>query len=276
MWKDARKVIYNIEGLTEDKVYRDIVAEFIRDVPKCAKECFEYAFMEIMNNAIEHSGGTKAEVSLLIDDEQLAFTIKDDGIGIYTKVAEALNLDEKRYAILELAKGKFTTDPQSHTGEGIFFSSKCSDYFYLGSDGIEFITSPSAEKLEQTDMNYKGTSVAFRVNLNHKQTLQDLFKQYTDAPESYGFIKTIIPIKLLEYGDQSPIFVSRSQARRLLTRIERFKIVQLDFSGIETIGQGFADEVFRVFKSNHPDVELSPINCSEAVHQMIRHILEYR
>ena len=125
-------------------------------------------------------------------------------------------------------------------------------------------------------MNYKGTSVAFRVNLNQKQTLQDLFKQYTDAPESYGFIKTIIPIKLLEYGDQSPIFVSRSQARRLLTRIERFKIVQLDFSGIETIVQGFADEVFRVFKSNHPDVELSPINCSEAVHQMIRHILEYR
>lgn len=276
MWKETRKENYRIEGLTEDKVYRDIVIDFIRDAPKCARECFEYAFMEIMNNAIEHSGGMEVEVSLFLDEDWLVFIIKDDGIGIFTKVAETLKLEEKRYAILELAKGKFTTDPKSHTGEGIFFSSKCADYFYLGSDGIRFATKPKLEKLEQTEIVYKGTSVAFQVSLDHQQTLQDLFKQYTDAPESYGFIKTIIPIQLLEYGDKTPVFISRSQARRLLARIERFRVVHLDFSGIENIGQGFADEIFRVFRNNHPDVELAPVNCSEAVRQMIRHVLEYR
>jgi anti-sigma regulatory factor (Ser/Thr protein kinase) len=276
MWNETKKVTYKIEGLTEDKVYRDIVIDFIRDVPNPAKECFEYAFMEMMNNAIEHSGGTEVEISLFKDDYSAIFIIKDNGIGIFTKVAEALNLDEKRHAILELAKGKFTTDPKSHSGEGIFFSSKCADSFHLGSDGIRFITNPNEEKLEPEEKVFTGTCVAFRIKTCHTQTLQELFKQYTDAPESYGFIKTVIPIQLLEHGNEAPIFVSRSQARRLLTRIERFKVVHLDFTGIYTIGQGFSDEVFRVFKNNHPNVELVPINCSEAVYQMIQHVLEYK
>jgi anti-sigma regulatory factor (Ser/Thr protein kinase) len=275
MWHEIPKVTYRIEGLAEDKVYRDIVIDFIRDVPDPAKECFEHAFMEMMNNAIEHSGGTEAEVGLFNHGNVIGFVINDNGVGIFTKVSAALNLDEKRHAILELAKGKFTTDPKNHSGEGIFFSSKCADTFYLASDGISFITKQDSEKLVQTESVHIGTRVMFTITLDHKQTLQELFKQYTGAPDSYGFIKTVIPIKLLEHGDAKPVFVSRSQARRLLARIERFKVVHLDFSGIETIGQGFSDEVFRVFKSNHPDVELIPVNCSEAVHQMIRHVLEY-
>jgi anti-sigma regulatory factor (Ser/Thr protein kinase) len=272
----TQKAKYKIEGLAEDKVYRDIVKDFVRDAPEVAKECFEYAFMEMMNNAIEHSGGTEVTIILFDDNNSIGFAIKDDGVGIFTKVAEALNLDEKRYAIVELAKGKFTTDPKSHSGEGIFFSSKCGDLFALTSDGIRFVAESNSEKLEQTETAYEGTGVAFRVNLDHQQPLKNLFGQYTDAPETYGFIKTEIPIKLLEYGDDTPIFMSRSQARRLLVGIDRFKVARLDFSGIETIGQGFADEIFRVFKNSHPDVELVPINCSEAVHQMIRHALEYR
>jgi len=268
---------YRIEGLTEEKVYNEFVADFIRDIPMCAKNNFAYAFTEILNNAIEHSDGTTVKIFLSLNECVISFSVIDDGVGVFTKVAESLNLEDKRYAIFELAKGKFTTDPGSHSGEGIFFSSKCGDYFALESDGLIFGTHSTIESLyERTSNHYPGTTALFKIRANHQQSLAELFKQYTDAPDSYGFSKTSVPIRLLEYGDASPVFVSRSQARRLIARLERFEKVMLDFHGVDSIGQGFADEIFRVFQRNHPNVKLTPINCTEDVNQMIRHVVANR
>jgi len=272
---ETKHVTFDIEGLKEDKVYSEFVAGFIHDAPKCAKANFAYAFQEILNNAIEHSFGTKVNIMISRNESLLLFLIMDDGVGVFTKVAETLNLEEKRYAILELAKGKFTSAPDSHSGEGIFFSSKCGDSFVLESEGIVFCAIPDFESLQETVPTTSGTTVVFRIKTNHQQTMSELFKQYTDAPERYGFSKTSVPIKLLAYGDASPVFVSRSQARRLITRLERFEVVLLDFLGIESIGQGFADEIFRVFQNKHPNVKLTPINCTDEVNQMIQHVLEY-
>ena len=44
----------------------------------------------------------------------------------------------------------------------------------------------------------------------------------------------------------------------------------LDFEGIATIGQAFADEVFRVFAQAHPGVELVATHAVSDVQQMIR------
>jgi hypothetical protein len=51
--------------------------------------------------------------------------------------------------------------------------------------------------------------------------------------------------------------------------MDRFKTVILDFSEIQTIGQAFADEVFRVFANQHPDIELVPINANPEVIAMV-------
>lgn len=67
--------------------------------------------------------------------------------------------------------------------------------------------------------------------------------------------------------------VSRSQAKRLLARVDRFKTVLLDFSGIESVGQAFADEIFRVFRKQHPEVAILPCNANEAVERMINRAL---
>ena len=64
--------------------------------------------------------------------------------------------------------------------------------------------------------------------------------------------------------------VTRSQAKRLMLRVERFRTVVLDFAGVAGIGQAFADEVFRVFANAHPGVELVPMHATPAVQQMIR------
>jgi hypothetical protein len=55
-----------------------------------------------------------------------------------------------------------------------------------------------------------------------------------------------------------------------MQRIERFKTVVLDFASVSSIGQAFADEVFRVFANAHPGVELVPVHAVPVVQQMIR------
>jgi len=70
--------------------------------------------------------------------------------------------------------------------------------------------------------------------------------------------------------------MSRSQAKRVVTRVEKFKTVMFDFTGIETIGQAFADEIFRVFANSHPEIELYPINANPDVQAMINRALAMR
>jgi hypothetical protein len=48
--------------------------------------------------------------------------------------------------------------------------------------------------------------------------------------------------------------------------------VVLDFTGVDFIGQGFADEIFRVFALAHPGTRLIPVHCTETVEKMIAHV----
>ncbi len=75
-------------------------------------------------------------------------------------------------------------------------------------------------------------------------------------------------MRLAQYGDDK--LVSRSQAKRLIARFDRFKVVILDFEGVESLGQAFADEVFRVFGNRFPTIELSEVNANADVTRMIR------
>jgi hypothetical protein len=102
---------------------------------------------------------------------------------------------------------------------------------------------------------------------NTTRTVKKIFDQYTSG-ENYGFNKTVVPVKLIQYGNDK--LISRSQAKRLLARIELFKIVMFDFQEIDSIGQAFADEIFRVFANQHPDIELAPMHANAAVTQMIK------
>lgn len=90
---------------------------------------------------------------------------------------------------------------------------------------------------------------------------------YADVDE--GFIRTRIPIKEACISGEP---VARSQARRICNRLTEFKEVILDFDGVEIMGQGFADEIFRVYAAAHPQVILCPVNMEREVSRMIRHV----
>ena len=72
---------------------------------------------------------------------------------------------------------------------------------------------------------------------------------------------------MAQYGDDN--LVSRSQAKRILLRVETFKEVMFDFTGVSFIGQAFADEIFRVFPLTYPDVHLLVTNTTPEVQAMI-------
>jgi hypothetical protein len=111
-----------------------------------------------------------------------------------------------------------------------------------------------------------GTLVRMFLHNYTARTLKKVFDRFT-SDEDYGFTKTVVPVKLMRYGDDN--LISRSQAKRLLSRFDRFKVVVLDFSGVASVGQAFADEVFRVFRIKHPEVEIAILHASSEVKRMI-------
>jgi len=270
---DARQV-YDRAGLNEDRVWREEIAPHVADLPPNVRDIWHYAVTEMVNNAIDHSGSEKIGVGLVRDALNTSVYVADEGEGIFLKIQRAMNLYDPREAILELAKGKLTTDPVNHTGEGIFFSSKVMDAYVIRSGKLHFVHDDwGTDVLLERAADAPGTVVLMRLSNNSQRTLQEVFDQFA-APEEYTFSKTIVPVKLAQHEGEK--LVSRSQAKRLTLRFERFQKVVLDFAGVEEIGQAFADEVFRVFQQAHPGTKLLPVNLTPEVGKMVKRALGRR
>lgn len=228
---------------------------------------WEYGFTEMLNNAREHSQGTEVEITAQVRAGGTTVWIEDNGEGIFKRISRLCKLTDERQAILELAKGKLTTDPDNHSGEGVFFSSRAFDSFMIASGGLMFDHENGEEDyLLEGERERTGTLV-FMSHGNHTtRTIKEVFDEFS-VPDEYTFSKTVVPVKLARFGQEG--LVSRSQAQRLLARIDRFKVVLFDFSGVDSVGQAFADEIFRVYAKAHPEVDLSPIHATPQVQQMI-------
>lgn len=111
-----------------------------------------------------------------------------------------------------------------------------------------------------------GTTVVMTLDNGSARTTRGIFDEFA-APTEYTFAKTIVPMRLAQHEGEK--LVLRSQAKRVTMRFERFQTVVLDFAGVEEMGQAFADEIFRVFQASHPSLEMTPINMSEGVRNMV-------
>lgn len=255
---------------TEDFPWRTFVRPLLSNLPDNIISICQYGFTEMFNNAIDHSGGKSVWVSV----ERTAYNVKlivlDDGIGIFRKITQDFKLDDELQAILELHKGKLTSDPSRHTGEGIFFTSRMFDCFYILSEKLSFSHSLSNKDwLFEGGQPIKGTDIVMDIRISSKRTPQAVFNEFASIDHP-GFYKTIVPVRLARYGDEN--LVSRSQAKRVMARVDKFQEVLLDFNGINEIGQAFADEIFRVYRQANPQIHLIPINTNEAVEWMISRV----
>jgi anti-sigma regulatory factor (Ser/Thr protein kinase)/predicted transcriptional regulator len=122
----------------ENKIWNDSIGPLLTGLKDNVREICHYGFTEMLNNVIDHSASESADIRVTIDALVVRITIQDHGVGIWKKLQEAFHLDDPRHALLELTKGKLTTDPQRHTGEGIFFTSRMFDKFIIASDKLTF------------------------------------------------------------------------------------------------------------------------------------------
>ena len=253
----------------EDRIWRHVIRPLLVNLSDNVLRIGEYGLSEMINNVIEHSEGTKSTIHIEHSIPRLEFTVADNGVGIFNKIQRDIQLEDARHAILELSKGKLTTDPDHHTGEGIFFTSRMFDDFVILSEGLFFShDEPGDDWLIEHKQNVMGTTVRMGINPNTERNLQDVFNAYTSDDFEFDFTKTHVPVSLAIYDDEN--LVSRSQARRLLARFHQFKEVFLDFQDVETVGQAFADEIFRVFARNNPGIDIIAINTNPQIDGMIQ------
>lgn len=282
MAKDSPDLIVNIfkkrlknKSLEEHEVMDEIESRLpiileLKKQKENVHSIFYYAFSEMLNNAIEHSKSDYIDIEVILKKNNLKFTVNDYGIGVYKNIMKNRKLKSEMEAIQDLLKGKVTTAPHAHSGEGIFFTSKVADTFFLDSFGyaLDFNNLNNSIFLARPKKMKRGTEVTFSININSKRHLNDIFKKYTDSSGEgdYGFDKTEVRIRLYNIGG---VHVSRSQARRVLSGLEKFKSIILDFDKVPMVGQAFADEIFRVFRNSHPDIKMNSINTVDAVKFMI-------
>jgi anti-sigma regulatory factor (Ser/Thr protein kinase) len=262
-------------GLQEDVVWRERVKPLLKDVKDNVLLICAHGFTEILNNAIDHSQSSDVVINVEQNAMRIKLLIIDYGIGIFTNIKQKCGLDDIHHAILELAKGKLTTEPTKHSGEGIFFTSRMFDCFVIFADNIRFARKSEADWLFDKnvgDSEDKGTAVTMEIAMNATQTAKEVMDTYRAEFDAYGFSKTHIPLRLMECEGEK--LISRSQAKRLLKRADKFKEVVLDFNGITEIGQAFADEIFRVYRKANPQVHLYPINMEQPVLEMINRALK--
>jgi hypothetical protein len=269
---ETERVFSISPDLREHEVWREFARPQLDGVSPNVISICQYGFTEMVNNAIDHSEGGILHCIVARSPIKVVLRVHDDGVGILRKLKDSLNLDDERHAVLELSKGKLTTDPARHTGEGIFFSSRMFDTFSIISGNLFFTHRPDNSDwlLEDTD-RVDGTGVRMEIDPSTPRTTKDVLDRYTSRGDDYLFTITHVPVGLARYGDEN--LVSRSQAKRLMARVEKFREVVLDFSGVNTIGQAFADEIFRVFQQQHPDVRLRWFNANNDVETMIKRAL---
>ena len=255
------------KGVAEDIIWLQDIRPQLGKLPDNVMNIWDYCFTEMFNNVIDHSSGSLVVVRVSKSAVNTRIEIQDDGVGIFKKIQKQLDLSDERHAVLELAKGKFTTDPANHTGEGIFFSSRACDDYGIFSGGVYFSHEFGKKEdwILETD-GLQGTTVIMKLNNHTSRRLKKVFNEYATV-DGFGFNKTVVPVKLAQYGDD--LLVSRSQAKRVLNRVDRFKTVLFDFTGVDSVGQAFADEIFRVFATQHPDIEIVDIRANKEVSNMI-------
>ena len=259
---------YALAGLQEDLPWQRDFAPFFELAPNVARIA-QHAFSELLNNAVDHSGGSQVTVSMRQTALHLQLLVSDDGCGLFGRIRQAFDIAEPTLAMLELSKGKLTSQPERHAGHGLFFTSRLADVFDLHANEQAFQYRGWERRHWHSGrpMARQGTSVYLAIALDSPRTLDEVLRAHSGDAGGYAFEVTQVPLQLMT-GAQTGL-ESRAQARRVALRLQRFRRAELDFSGIADLGHGFADELFRVFGRTHPGVDLVPVGMAPRVAAMV-------
>jgi anti-sigma regulatory factor (Ser/Thr protein kinase) len=262
---------YTLSGLQEDVPWSRDFAPFFQ-LPPHVRQMTQHAFVELLNNAIDHSEGASVTVSLRQTPSHVQLLVSDDGRGLFDKIEAAFDIDDPHLAIFELSKGKLTSEAKRHTGRGLFFTSKLADVFDLHANEVAFQQRgwETSGWRPARALKRRGTSVYAAIALDTPRSLETVLNAWSLDGAGVGFDRTVVPVRLMTSPEVG--LESRAQARRVASRLGEFQRAEIDFDGIDRIGHGFADELFRVQAADHPRLDLQPVNMTAAVAAMVRSV----
>ena len=267
---------YALDGLQEDEPWRRDFAPCF-DLPPAVQRMAQHAFTELLNNADDHSGGGAVTVSMRQTPLQLQLLVSDDGCGLFDRIAQSFAIDDPQLAMLELSKGKLTSCPERHSGQGLFFTSRLADVFDIHANAAAFQCRAWERRRWRAGRPAarSGSSIYLAISLDTTRTLDAVLRAHSASRADYRFERTVVPLHLMDGGAAAAgnaVLASRAEARRALALLPQFRHVEIDFAGVSEIGHGFADEMFRVFSSQHPALELVPVGMNPNVTAMVASI----
>jgi biotin operon repressor/anti-sigma regulatory factor (Ser/Thr protein kinase) len=266
-------MIRKLKGLHEEDVFSEteLRMNLKKLLPNNVHSIAYYAFTEMLNNAIDHSDSDQVDIKMQLSSRLFQFQIRDYGVGVFKNVQQGFGLDSEFEATQHVFKGKQTTAPEAHSGQGLFFTSRIADQFALSSHKAQYRVDNKHDEKVLGDISFlKGTLVEFSILKRSRKKLDKLFADYADA--NFDFDRSDVRVRISEKSK----LISRSQAKRLMAGLEEYKIITLDFANAHEIGQGFADEIFRVFQNRNPSVQLVYKNASPATEFMIERAKKHR
>ena len=266
---------YPLAGLQEDLPWRrDFAPRF--ELPAEVAHMAEHAFTELLNNAIDHSGGSSVTVSMRQTPLQMQLLVSDDGCGLFERVAQSFDIQDPQLAMLELSKGKLTSAPDRHCGHGLFFTSRLADIFDLHANAAAFQCCSWGKRAwkSRRPAARSGTSIYLAITLDTLRTLDEVLREHSSSGSGYAFERTSVPLHLLTGNQTGAMLASRADAKRAVHRLQSFRHAEVDFTGIAHVGHGFADEMFRVFAMQQPGLDLQPTGMAAQVAAMVGSVRE--
>ena len=253
---------------SEDRVFNRDIAPLLEELPIGVQKIWRYAITAMLNNAFEHAHASAIVVVVSRSRLSTMVGVLDNGVGIFRRIGQALREQTGEAvttaeAAAMLYTGGYTTMPETHMGQGIFFTSRLMDHFAIRSDTTLFTMGSDGEEAEAE--RFRGTAVQMALANDTTRDLGAVMARYID-PE-YGFVRTEVPVARM-FGGGYP--VSRSEARRLAALVADFTDVELDFMGVAEIGPDFAHELFGVIARQRDGLMLSAVNANESVAAAIR------
>ncbi len=259
---------YPLRGLLEDLPWRRDFAPCFT-LPDSVNRMAQHGLTELLNNAIDHSGGSQVAVSMRQTPLHFQLLISDDGCGVFDRIAKSFAISDPHLALLELCKGKLTSAPEVHTGHGLYFTSHLADVFGLHANGVAF-QRHEWERLQWRTTRHcgqRGTSIFMGLALDTPRKLDDVLRAHSVDGKGYGFARTTVPLHLLASNGN---LASRADAKRAVARLTNFRRAVVDFAGVKEVSHAFADEMFRIFTRDHPETHLVPVGMSPQIMEMVQ------
>ena len=220
----------------------------------------EFSIMALLSNTIDHANASRLYYKLYVNDNDVHIILSDNGRGIFDHVNRSLQLNNLLTAVIEIAKGHVTSDPENHSGDELRTVIHLFDKVTIDASGLCLTyTNPKQEWTSSVSMQQTGTRFHLEINTKSRRTLQNVFLKIFDHENKM----VRIPVNLVRNGNEQ--VSSRLQARRLLHNIRDLKKIEFDFHNIDLIGPAFADELVRKTKEKNQSMDIKWINANKMV-----------